>query len=132
MFQNQCAIRTPAGHISYPTVYFPKPWGKHTPRRIAYIRDVLYLSGQNKGEMLKQFLAKTHQTKNIHDIIFVDDTLKNVIDVANAYKNNPDVRVISIHYLRLVKHKKAFTKGKNAKKLQAIATRQWKNIKAIL
>lgn len=125
----KCAIRTPTDHTSYPGYYFPNSWNKHKSRLIAYVHGVLYLAGQNKGEMIKQFLAKTHQRKNIHEIIFVDDTLQNVIDVANTYKNNPHVHVISIHYLRLAKHKLAFTHGKNAKIFQAVAMSQWKNIK---
>jgi len=37
----------------------------------------------------------------IHNIIFVDDMMKNVKDVANAYKNDPEMHVIVIHFKRL-------------------------------
>lgn len=119
------AIETPGDHISYPGFYFPQKWGDHTPRRIAYLHGVLYVAGQNKGVMIQQLLAKTNQTKKIQTIIFVDDTLQNVKDVANAYKNNPHVNVISIHFTRLAAQKAAFLTGKNAKKLQATANQQW-------
>lgn len=122
------AIKTPTDHISIPGFYFPQKWGKDAPRRIAYVHGVLYDAGQNKGEMIKQFLVKTQTTKKIHTIIFVDDTLKNVKDVAAAYKNDPTTHVIAIHFTRLAVHKAAFLTGKDAKKLQAIANKQWVQI----
>lgn len=94
----------------------------HAKRRVVYSHGILYLAGQNKGEMIKQFLANTHETKRIQQIIFVDDTLQNVKDVANAYKNNPAVHVISIHFTRLATHKANFLKSK---KLQQIANQRW-------
>ena len=116
--------------ISFPGNYMPTPWTTSPVRAIAYENGILYLSGQNKGVMLQQFLAKTHETNSIRDIIFVDDTMQNVIDVATAYKDDPSVNVISIHYTRLDAHKEALTIGKDAKQLQAIATQEWKNIDA--
>jgi len=70
-------------------------------------------------------LSKTGNTKRIHDIIFVDDTMQNVTDVANAYAKDPAVHVISIHYIGLAAHKAAFLTGKNAKQLQSQANKQW-------
>lgn len=126
------AIRTPSDHIGFPGYYMPTSWHKKPIRRIAYEHGILYLSGQNKGEMLKQFLAKTNNTKHITHIIFVDDTMQNDIAVAKAYANNSHVNVICIHYTRLAAHKKALTHGKYAKALQAAANRQWKNIRTAL
>ncbi|MCX7121222.1 MAG: DUF2608 domain-containing protein [Gammaproteobacteria bacterium] len=125
-FIEKGAITTHSDHISFPGIYLPKPWGGKDPlRHIAYIHGVLYLAGQNKGEMLQQFLDKTNQKNNIRSIIFVDDTEQNVVDVANAYKNDPTVNVISIHYTKLKEHKAAFLSGKNAKKLQALSNQRW-------
>lgn len=129
-FIEKNAIKTPTDHIDFPGYYFPTPWGKHVkPRRIAYIHGTLYLSGQNKGIMLKQFLAKTNETNNITKIIFVDDTYQNVLDVAKAYANTPNVNVISVHYTRLAEHKAIF---KTDKALHKIAYIQWKNIEAVV
>lgn len=119
------AIKTDDQHISYPGFYLPKSWNKKPVRPIAYVHGVLYLAGQNKGVMLQQFLSKTHQTQHIHTIIFVDDTMQNVKDVATAYAHDASVHVISIHYTRLANHKAAFLTGKNAKKLQQQANQQW-------
>ena len=128
----KAAIVTPTGHISFPGFYFPRSWQTQPVRRIAYLHGVLYACGQNKGEMIQQFLAKTAQTKNIRHIIFVDDTMQNVVDVANQYKNNPNVDVISVHYTKLVAHKAAFLHGKNAKILQEKANAEWYAVKAAL
>ena len=75
--------------------------------------------------MLRDFLAKTDQTKNIHEIIFVDDATQNVTDAANAFADTSAVNVISVHYTYLEKHKADFLTGKDSKKLQAIANAQW-------
>jgi len=123
------ALKTPSGHISFPGYYFPKILSDKKMRRIAYIDGVLYLSGQNKGVMLKLFLQKMHQTNNITQVIFVDDTFQNDKDMAAAYANNPKVKVTSIHFTRLSAHKAALTQGKNAKKFQLAATTQWNNLK---
>lgn len=128
----RAAIKTPDGHISFPGYYFPTPWNHHPVRCIAYSHGILYAAGQNKGVMLQQFLAKTHQTSNIKTIIFVDDTLQNVKEVAAAFANDPAVDVLSIRFLRLANQKEAFIKGKHAKQFQAVATRQWQSIRANL
>lgn len=119
-------------HISFPGTYMPIPWSDKPVRAIAYEHGVLYLAGQNKGMMLQQFLKKTHEKHRIREIIFVDDTMQNVIDVANAYKNVRHINVICVHYTRLEAHKNALTAGKEAKALQATATTQWKNVDAAM
>lgn len=127
------AIKTSADQVSFPAFYFPTQWRKKdAPRRIAYENGVLYDSGQNKGVMLKQFLNKTNETKNIHTIIFVDDAMKNIKAVAAAYKNDPAVHVIAIHFTRLAAHKAAFLTGKDAKKWQAAANQQWYSIRNVM
>jgi len=118
-------IETPTDHTSFPGFYFPKKWDKKSVRRVTYEHGTLYVAGQNKGEIIKQFLQKTNQSHRIHEIIFVDDTMKNVEDVANAYKNDPSVHVISIHFTRMATIKAAFFKGKYAKYYQAMANKQW-------
>lgn len=114
--------------ISFPGDYMPTQWSPASVRPIAYEHGILYLAGQNKGIMLQQFLAKTHETKHIRDIIFVDDTMQNVTDVANAYQDDPSVNVLCIHYTRLEAHKAALTTGKDVKQLQVIAAQEWKAV----
>src|SRR3989338_8473058 len=126
------AIETPMHHISFPGFYFPAQWDKKAVRHIAYVHGTLYVAGQNKGEMIKQFLEKTNETHRIQQIIFVDDTLNNVVDVANIYKNDPRVNAICIHFTRLAKIKQAFFKGKYAKQYQAMANKQWYAIRDAL
>lgn len=115
------AVKTAKNKISYAGNYIPEG----ATRPVAYENGILYLAGQNKGLMLEDFLAKTGQTNNIHEIIFVDDATKNVSDVANAFANNSAVDVISVHYTYLEKHKADFLTGRDSKKLQAAANAQW-------
>lgn len=119
------AIKTPDDHSSFPGIYNPAKWNNNSVRAIAYVHGILYLSGQNKGMMLQQFLAKTKNTRKIRTIIFVDDTMQNVKDVASVYEKDADMNVVSIHFTRLAAQKATFLSGKDAKKLQAQATQQW-------
>lgn len=122
------ALPTSDHQISFPGYYMTP----HTTREIAYQNGILYFAGQNKGIMIQDFLKKTHQTNHIHNIIFVDDTYQNDLDVANAYKHNAHVKVISVYYTYLKAHQKAFLTDKNAKKLQAMANQRWYAIDHVL
>lgn len=126
------AIKTSSEQISFPGFYFPKEWDNKKTNHIAYVHGTLYVAGQNKGVMIQQFLQKTDKTHRVQEIIFVDDTLQNVKDVADEYKNNPNVDAICIHFTRLAKLKMAFFKGKRAKTYQAEANQQWRAIETQL
>lgn len=126
------ALKTASGDTGYASPYLPTPWDQNPVRSIAYMNGVLYGSGQNKGMLIEQLLQKTGNATNIRTIIFVDDTYKNVQNVADAYQNNTNVNAICIYFNRLETHKNNFLTGKNAKKLQAIATQQWTSIHAAL
>lgn len=121
-------ITTPSGQPTFPGAYLPK----HGTRSIAYQNGILYLAGQNKGVMLKDFLQKTHMSQQITHIIFIDDTYQNVKQVAEAYANNPLVDVTSIYYTHLQSHKGRFLTGTEALKLQHLAALRWKRIQQSL
>ena len=100
-------------------------------RTINYQQGVMYVAGQNKGEMLKCLLKKTKSSR-IRNIIFIDDTLGNVEDVEKAFANDTNCNVIAIHYTALKEHKIALTQGGNAAKYQFNAHKRWEAIKATL
>lgn len=99
-------------------------------RPTSYQQGVFYAAGQNKGNMLKCFLQRT-ESSSIENIVFIDDTLQNVEDVANAFENSR-LKVIAIHYTALSAHKAALTKGDMAKKYQDAAHKRWQAIKKVL
>ncbi len=105
-------------------------------RPIVYQQGVMYLAGQNKGVMLKCMLKMYEQqstvTMPIKNIVFVDDTLKNVTNVYKAFKGNEKYNVKAYHYTALSHHKNALTEGKNKDALQARANDRWGAIKAVL
>jgi len=109
--------------------FTPKEY--NATRAVSYQQGVMYVSGQNKGEMLKSFLSKT-QSSNIKNIFFIDDTIKNVQDVNTAFSKSRVYNVNAIHYKALQKHKEALTKGANAPKYQDIANKRWQSIKATM
>jgi len=109
--------------------FIPKSY--EATRAVSYQHGIMFVSGQNKGEMLKAFLSKT-QSSNIKNIFFIDDTLKNVQDVNDAFSKSRVYNVNAIHYKALQKHKEALTKGANAPKYQDIANKRWQSIKATM
>jgi len=107
------------------------PKGYKASRPVSYQQGIMFVSGQNKGEMLKAFLSKT-QSSNIKNIFFIDDTMKNVQDVNDAFSKSKVYNVNAIHYVALQKHKAELTKGVNAPKHQNRANKRWNSIKAIM
>jgi hypothetical protein len=100
-------------------------------RPVSYQQGVMYVAGQNKGDMLKCLLART-ETSMIKNIVFIDDTLSNVEDVYGAFKDSEKYIVKAIHYTALKAHKEALTKGPMATKHQDAAKKRWEIIKATM
>ena len=96
-------------------------------RPASYSEGVMYVAGQNKGDMLECLLKRT-KSSNIKNIIFIDDTLPNVKDVHRKFQKNKSYNVVSIWYTHLKKHKNDLTTGKNATRNKERAFRRWKSI----
>lgn len=126
---NVSALKGPSGLTSFASPY--QPCGNSSFRAARYEQGVLYLSGQNKGQMLTCFL-KHAQSKNIKNIVFIDDTQKNVTDVYNTFKNNPNYNVVALDFTALDQFKNALTQGPFAASNQAKATRRWQAIAKVL
>lgn len=94
-------------------------------RNVSYQEGVMYVSGQNKGEMLKCLLSKTDSSQ-IKNIFFIDDTLQNVVDVFSAFEGQDQYKVTAMHYTYLKKHKEAFM---GEKALQDKANKRWEDVK---
>jgi len=108
-------------------------------RDITYQQGVIYVSGQNKGILLKCMLNQYNKEAinsglgmPIKYIIFMDDTLQNVIDMRNAFKHEENYHVYALHYTALQEHKAALTQGKNKAKFQKNANERWQAIKSAL
>lgn len=104
---------------------------KGQKKEVTYKQGVMYISGQNKGELL-HYLLKNTRSFNIKNIVFIDDTLQNVKDVDSAFKDSSRYNVRAYHYTALQKHKNMLTKGKNAQKYQKWANDRWDSIKKVL
>ncbi len=98
---------------------------------VSYQLGVMYVTGQNKGEMLKCLLESTDST-SIKNIVFIDDTLKNVEDVYASFESSKKYNVKALHYIALEDHKNALTMGKDAKTFQNNANKRWLAIKHVL
>lgn len=116
---NKTAPKTQTGHPDSNGIFYPSLGKTHRP--LLYLQGIYFLSGQNKGEMLINFL-KRFNVKNKTTLIFVDDQMRNVKDVYQAMRHYPAMRhVISIHYTKenarqniLLKNKKAHLKAEKA------------------
>lgn len=65
-------------------------------KTVSFSRGVMMATGQDKGIVLKDFLAL--QQANPKVIIFVDDVYKNIENMARAFKNENNFHAIAIHY----------------------------------
>ncbi|MCW8875833.1 MAG: DUF2608 domain-containing protein [Kangiellaceae bacterium] len=108
-----------------------QPADCNASRPLSYQQGVMYVAGQNKGEMLQCLLARTDSGK-IKNIVFIDDTLANVKDVYQAFKDKQHYQVTALHYTALQKHKAALTEGDKANTLQQNAQNRWRAIKSTL
>lgn len=112
---------------SLPSPY--QPCGDDSARPIVYQQGVMYLAGQNKGEMLRCLLNEYDQQDTgrpaIRNIVFVDDTPKNVEKVYQAFKGDSRYTVRAYHYTAFDAHKLALTDGPNSEKLQNKAKERW-------
>ncbi len=137
-------VTTFATHLSQNSLLFNDRSSKASPyipcdistmQAISYRNGAMYLSGQDKGVNLKCLLDEFNQQVNatkLTQIIFIDDTLANVISVHKAFKNSPEYQVKALHFTALEKHKAALTKGKFARQHQQNATNKWNMIKDVL
>jgi hypothetical protein len=57
----------------------------------------LYLAGQKKGLAIKDMLQQSHQT--FTNIVFVDDTLKNVTEFKQAFENTPYLDYVATEFI---------------------------------
>jgi len=108
-------------------------------REVVYQQGIMYVAGQNKGVMLNCLLKyyENHNSGNtafpVKNIVFIDDTQKNVDDVYNAFKDNTYYTVKALHYNALDNHKAALTaKGKQGDKLRNAAKERWEAIHSTL
>lgn len=99
-----------------------KPDGIENARAVSYQNGILMGSGQNKGKLLRAFLKKLNlKYKNI---IFVDDTLKNIENVEKEYSE--DSSVVVFYYTYEEERVKKFEKNKNQ------VLNEWKKVKPVI
>lgn len=100
-------------------------------RPVSYQQGVMYVAGQNKGDMLHCLLNQT-ESEGIEHIFFIDDVLQNVSDVHEAFSGDRRYQMNVMHYTHLQEHKAALTQGPKASVLQQNAHQRWQAIKKAL
>ena len=99
-------------------------------RPLSYINGIMMTTGMNKGTMLKYILDKTNQKYD--EIVFVDDSQKNVVNMENAYKADPEVDMTIFHYTKVeddrIKANGSVLTQKQADKMAS----DWKQLNAVL
>ncbi len=101
-------------------------------RPVSYRQGVMYVAGQNKGDMLSCLLSHAESQGKITHILFIDDTEQNVQDVYARFKDSPQYVVTAIHYTRLQQHKAALTRGPLSSVYQQQANLRWQSVKNII
>jgi len=107
-------------------------------RDVSYQQGVMFVSGQNKGNMLKCLLQNYDNSMSvapalpIRNIVFIDDTPENVEDVYKAFQHQQRYTVKALHYNALEAHKAALTSGPNSQRFQENAKLRWDAINTVM
>ncbi len=115
-----------------------QPCAINGARPVTYQQGVMYLAGQNKGLMLKCLLRlygadqDSREAMPIRNVVFVDDTPKNVDNVVAAFQDEPKITVKAFHYSAFDAHKAKLTEGPEAKSLQDRAKARWEQLSAVV
>ena len=91
------------------------------------MHGIMYLAGQDKGVALRCVL--THSAQHYDKILFVDDTLKNNLDMEKAFKQDPDMTVLNVYFTKEHDKENRFKQSTEQQKQSYI---QWRNIKNAL
>jgi hypothetical protein len=92
-------------------------------RYVTYYQGVVFLAGEDKGQALMCILNQSE--KKYTNILFVDDTLRNVDSVSKAFEKHEGVRVFAVFYTLENAKAQLFL---NSPSLQNEADNQWQNI----
>jgi FMN phosphatase YigB (HAD superfamily) len=68
-------------------------------RPLSYINGIMMTTGMNKGTMLEYILDKTGQS--FSDVVFIDDSKKNVVNMEKAYKDDASLDMTIFHYTKV-------------------------------
>lgn len=131
LVENNALVGKKSGIASIAGPFLPQGCGASHPRPVSYQQGVMYVAGQNKGKMLECLLARTRSSA-IHNIVFIDDTGANVVDVYMAFRNSGRFHVRALHYTALERHKEALTEGPRARVYQERARARWHRIRDVL
>jgi len=123
-------LAMPTMQSSLPSPFMP--CATQGVRPVSYRQGVMYVAGQNKGDMLSCLLSHTEPQSNITHILFIDDTEQNVQDVYTRFKDSAQYVVTAIHYTRLQQHKAALTSGPLSAVYQQQANLRWLTLKNII
>ena len=93
-------------------------------REVIYQQGIMFLDGEDKGDALLCFLAKTKQ--DIKTIIFVDDAKKNIVSMDKSFANRNDLLVLNVFYTKENAKELEIQTNPN---LQAQLFEQWNLIK---
>jgi hypothetical protein len=125
------ASNAPAPRQGFAGNYCPGSMPSHEAcrkgvRKISYLNGIMLIAGQNKGQMLMDFLSKnTHDINHIKAIIFVDDQAKNTKAVAKSFAHS-HLFVITDRYGFDDQWVKAFNKQAKAK-----VSQQWNDLQKL-
>ena len=115
-------LLTQAGYTTLPGAFLP--CNTRSAQLMRYEDGIAFVDGQNKG-MILQCLLPLLQTKNIKNIVFMDDTPQNDADVVAAYANQNRYQVVALVYHWMDAHRNAFTTGSMALEYQAQTVKAW-------
>ena len=104
----------------YASTFLPE--GLDKAREISFMDGIVMGSGQHKGKILSSVLKKTGAKFKV--IIFVDDTLKNIENMEETFKQ--EVELVTFYYTHEQERVEKFQKDKTK------ARREWQKLKPVI
>jgi len=99
-------------------------------RPLSYINGIMMTTGMNKGVMLDYILDKTGQS--FSSVVFIDDSKKNIVNMAEAYKDDASIDINIFHYTK-VEHDRMKQYGSVLTQEQAEKmASDWKELNVVL
>lgn len=95
-------------------------------REMSYMKGIMMTTGLNKGEALKYLIKRTGE--DYRAIVFVDDSINNITNMTDSYKNIDKVDLTAIHYTYIEQQRiKQFGALLTQQQADSMAT-QWKEL----
>lgn len=101
-------------------------------KNVSYMNGIMMTTGLNKGVMLDTIMNMTKTQESFKQIIFIDDSKKNVAKVQHKFANIDNVNLAIIYYKKVKEDRKRKFGAVLTKEQADKMDREWKELKEVI